>query len=955
MAHASDADIDYKIITNKSKLPYLSPDLKERKTLKIRLENGLEAYLISAPNADQSGAMLSVKTGSWEDPANYPGLAHFVEHMLFMGTLKYPKESEYQKFITNHGGMANAFTSSNTTNFVFTVSNNVFQEALGRFSSFFKEPLFNPSGISRERQAVDQEYAKNLEQDNIRQLFVLKELADPRHPFSGFNMGNNQTLKSATRNDLEEWFQKHYSANLMKLVVFSPLPIDQIIELVVNDFAGITDKKRHSYVVDFPVFKNELEKKYVYIEPIKDTNTLTLIWELPAKFAHMQTTQPEQILAYILGYEGGKSLLAQLKREKLVNSLSSGGTKLGDDLMMFFIDIELTPDGLRDVDQVISRCFQAINNLQIKGIPPYLFEDIQKMATIQYQYQSKENLFEMLMRHASQIQDEDLSTYPEQTEVVQQFNPNDIQEFLKHLTPQNAQYLVMAPSKLTNIKPNLKEKWLNVDYSFKPISKDSLDKWKHAAPHDEIDLPLPNIFIPDNLKLVNENFTHLDRLVPEPITLINDEKCCVYFAQDDKFGVPKISWSFNILTPNISMNDPEKIALSEIYIKSITNLLDNISYPAKMAGLEYTITGQRNGLRINLDGYSQNVPSLLKEIFRTIKSYQPILADFQILKDSQMRKYHNFALEKPLDQSMEVLNSVIHKEFVTEKEKAAALRTVNFKRYTEYASKIFEKSYIQALLYGNLDEQQARIVVNDLKDTFGQGIYEKENWLPRDVIVLPQNEGPYYLESYTKAKGNAVLLAIENATFSHKERAAQQILMQALKEPFFSTLRTKQQTGYLVATSPEEIEKKLFNIFAVQSSTHDVRDLLSRFEQFIEGYVQEMGKTEALESQFKTIQEAMIAKYNQPAENILAMGGLLQTLAFDYDGDFDWLHMRLEAFRKLSYEDFLSLSKKSIGRENRRRLGILMKGEIPKENNFSYKRARTWNSIRKISAYEPRK
>ena len=178
--------------------------------------------------------------------------------------------------------------------------------------------------------------------------------------------------------------------------------------------------------------------------------------------------------------------------------------------------------------------------------------------------------------------------------------------------------------------------------------------------------------------------------------------------------------------------------------------------------------------------------------------------------------------------------------------------------------------------------------------------------------------------------------------------------MQAIKEPFFAALRTKQQTGYLVHSFSEEVERKLFNIFAVQSNTHDVRDLLSRFEQFIEGYIQEIGKTELLEHQFENIRDTLLIKYSEPAKNISKMGDLLDTLAFDYDGDFDWINKRISAFRDLTYEEFVTTAKNFVGRNNKRRLAILLKGEIPEENDFSYTRARTWNMIRKLSEYEYR-
>lgn len=55
---------------------------------------------------------MSVRVGHFSDPWEVPGLAHFCEHMLFLGTEKYPDENSYNSFLSQHGGGSNAFTST---------------------------------------------------------------------------------------------------------------------------------------------------------------------------------------------------------------------------------------------------------------------------------------------------------------------------------------------------------------------------------------------------------------------------------------------------------------------------------------------------------------------------------------------------------------------------------------------------------------------------------------------------------------------------------------------------------------------------------------------------------------------------------------------------------------------------------------------------------------------------
>jgi insulysin len=941
------ASAPYSSIENLATTKILTPALAKQETAKIRLSNGLEAYLISMPTANQSGAVMSVKVGSWEDPEEYPGLAHFLEHMLFLGTKKYPQESEFDRFITEHGGENNAFTENNKTSYIFTVNHTVFEEALDRFASFFKEPTFNPSGIARELNAIDQEYAKNLQNDYFRELYVYKELLNSEHPLHRFNIGNSVTLSTVARDTLEEWYKNHYSANLMQLVVYSSLPLEKLKQLVVDKFNDIQNSNKISPVFKLPALKSEESNQYVFIEPIKNTKSVSLIWELPTKFFDLKDSQPETMVCYVLGDEGENSLLAQLKRESLAENLSCGALRQGEKLQHFYVNIELTSLGLRKIETVILRCFQAIKNLKEKEFPSYLFEEIQNIAKIRYQYQSTENEFRMLMEQAKMLHGENLSTYPEQTLIPQKFSSQDIQELLKVLTPQNAHIFITAPTSETGVTVNKTEKWFGVNYTLKPIPQDSIAKWISATPHSNINLPLPNIFIPHNLSIINEmNSTYQ---LPQPKLLVDNDFARIYFAPDNYYQTPSISWTVQILTPKISMDDPAKIVFGDLLVKYLEDALINNSYPAKLAGLEYQIQRGNNGIKLELNGYSDNAPLLLKEFVSVASNLQVSVEKFPIFKDSLMREYQNFTKESPLEQCFELLKSVLYENFVTEKQKAAALRKISFETFSSSLASLWNETYVEGLFYGNISEERTKTLTEHVIQNFQKGSYPAEKQFHQKVLILSKEEGPYYLEAQTQAQGNGVILAIQDDAFSFKNRAAQQILMQAIKEPFFSELRTKQQTGYIVYSAGQEIERKLFDIFVVQSNTHNVRDLLARFEAFLEVYVREIGVSELNEEQFLNIKQSLIDQLKCPLSNMKAVGSLLASLAFDYDGDFKWIAKRIEGMQNLTFPEFIHLSQKMLGKQNKQRLGVLLKGVIT--NSLQYTKAGSLKILRNSGRY----
>ena len=71
----------------------------KRETKTFSLENGLDILLVSDPDVHRSAAALSVGVGHLHDPEEKQGLAHYLEHMLFLGTKKYPEVGSFKKFL----------------------------------------------------------------------------------------------------------------------------------------------------------------------------------------------------------------------------------------------------------------------------------------------------------------------------------------------------------------------------------------------------------------------------------------------------------------------------------------------------------------------------------------------------------------------------------------------------------------------------------------------------------------------------------------------------------------------------------------------------------------------------------------------------------------------------------------------------------------------------------------
>lgn len=249
----------------------------------LQLSNGLKVLLVSDPSTDKAAAALTVDVGHMSDPDNIPGLAHFCEHMLFLGTEKYPNENAYSTFLSENGGTSNASTYADNTKYYFDVVHNKLDGALDRFAQFFIAPLFTSSATDREINAVNSEHEKNLATDVWRIRQVNKSLADSSHPYSKFGTGNAKTLSEDpkrnginVRDELLKFHDQWYSANIMCLSVYGREPLDELEAMVIPRFSTIVNKNVESPKWPNHPFLPEHYASKLSIVPVKDSRSLTI-------------------------------------------------------------------------------------------------------------------------------------------------------------------------------------------------------------------------------------------------------------------------------------------------------------------------------------------------------------------------------------------------------------------------------------------------------------------------------------------------------------------------------------------------------------------------------------------------------------------------------------------------------------------------------------------------------
>ncbi|PAV86514.1 hypothetical protein WR25_24247 [Diploscapter pachys] len=539
----------------------------------LELSNELRVLLVSDPTTDKSAVAMDVNVGHLMDSWDLPGTAHFAEHMLFLGTAKYPEEDEYSKFIASNAGMSNAFTAPNHTNYHFDVKPDQLQGALDRFVQFFLTPQFTESATEREVCAVDSEHLKNLKNDGWRNMQVDRHMSKPGHDYGKFNTGNKKTLMEDARTKgiepreaLLEFHKQWYSSNIMCLCIVGKESLDELENLVTSLYFGSIENKsgERKQWLDHP-YQGESLGKRIEVVPVKDTRSLKLVFPMP-DLSMEYKSQPAHYFSHLIGHEAKGSLLSELKRRGWASSLFSGHDSPASGFGVFGIQIDLSPEGLEHTEEIVALIFAYIGMLRKVGVQRWIHDELQLKSAIQFRFQDKQTPLNLAQTAAEELQRTPMNDILSSRYLIEEFKPDRITELLNMLTPQNFYYCVVA-QKFAGQEGNTHEPVYSTEMNISKIEDSSIKKFQEAMEngHPSFHLPEKNTFIATKFDLKPRE----EKNSPIPELLCDTDYLRLWFLQDDEYKLPKAVTKISITTPMVA-HDPKTTLLSNLWIWCFT-------------------------------------------------------------------------------------------------------------------------------------------------------------------------------------------------------------------------------------------------------------------------------------------------------------------------------------------------------------------------------------------------
>lgn len=798
----------------------------------LRLDNGLTALLVSDPNADKAAAALDVHIGSGSDPDDWNGLAHFLEHMLFLGTEKYPRAGEYQQFIADHGGATNAYTSLAHTNYHFDIAAAHFLPALDRFAQFFIAPTFDAAFVERERQVVHSEYQARRKTEPMRMWSARRQALNPAHPAARFTTGSAETLRDraggGAREQLIDFYNRHYSANLMTLAVVGREPLIQLEHWVARLFSDIPNRAAERPRFEAPYFPPQRLPARLEMRPQKELMRLSFTFPIATVQAHYRS-KPLHFVAGIIGHEGQGSLLAHLKARGWARSLSAGAGYMDAVQGAFRVSLELTEVGARRVDDIGELLFRQIALLESAGVEQWRFDEARRLAEVDFRFAEQHPPAIRARRLAALLHDYPAAEALRGPYLMDAYRPALIRALLADLRPDNVLVQVVSKDAQTDaVTP-----FYDVEYALGPLPAATVERWTRAAESADtvaataagppLELPPPNPFIPARLTphpLPAEPHTPI---FPRRLSLpaAGAKEVDAWYLGDPDFNAPRAVFFANFDT-RLAGDSARHSALTQLFVRLVRRRLDAASYPAHLAGLNYRIYRPQRGLSIQISGYADKQPVLLAAVLEALFAPRFDADEFARAVAALRRDWRNTALDAPATQAARAVYRLLADPDWSEEERLAALDDLTVADLEAYAARLLGTAALTTLAHGDVTPARAASMNAQVAAAFAGGAAAER----ATVRLRKLPAGRAYLRSIdADHDDSALVMYFQGAEKTDAERARMRLLAQLIKAPFFFDLRTTHRVGYVVYAAPWAIMDVPGLVFSVQSPSHAPADI----------------------------------------------------------------------------------------------------------------------------------
>ena len=828
-------------------------------------KNSLQILLISSKETQKSSSSLAINAGSFYDLT--PGLAHFCEHMLFLGNKKFPSENTFSDTLSKYNGIYNAFTSNDKTVYYFESDNNGFIEIFNIFSSMFYSPLFDIKFIEKEINAVNSEHSKNINNDLWIIDFLVKREGNEKNPFWKFTCGNNDTLGRINpyilQNELFSFFNCFYLPKNMKLVLYSNLTIYEMEKMINDNFNFYKSENKNELILfkksidglKLPVYEKGQIPKIMFYKPSSEKNLISIYFIINSLF-YLYESKPQDYLFYYFQYEGPNSLIYILKEKELITEINIYVEEMFIEFSIIKISVLLTEKGIDNYEIVIKLIFDHLNLIKNNNISEDIYKEKKANSDNEFKFFQMKNLFDLVIEYSLNMFQYNEENILYGNYLHSKFDKEIIKNFLNEITIDKCVIVIASQKDLSKTKyfiKNVKKvlPFYNRTYQVSFLNYELINELKenpNIINYDKIDLKnftfslrernnfitkIQNISIPcyesNNNCIDNEYNPKLKNYAPLSLDEFNDKKGFnAFYKIDNSFKIPKQNIYISITSNTYEI----KNAMLNFMISEYYNILkDIIFFDIKGSGNEINIIKEFNKIIFKINCYSDLSEIIIQKIqqiifydkieekhFNQIKSRIPSLI---AKKQSELAFRHSIDLfHKYIIENATNIDDLINTN----------LNLITYNNFSEFYNNFKNNININLLIHGVTYKIQSKllsqILYNKMINNENKIIKEitQKNIKPKTVLNL------YFKNTYKGESNHVTSIFYQFDKNSYKQKIYMEMFKKCIGNIFFTELRTNKQLGYIIKGMSYEIYDHLYYLIIVQGEKRypdEIDDLIN--------------------------------------------------------------------------------------------------------------------------------
>jgi secreted Zn-dependent insulinase-like peptidase len=681
---------------------------------------------------------------------------------------------------------------------------------------------------------------------------------NPEHPFSQFSVGSLETLAdrpgATVRDDMLAFYDRHYSANVMRLVVLGSQSLDELEAVVRPLFSQVPNRHYQREVIDAPLFQPDDLPLYVQLQPLATQRQLSISFPIP-DYRDQYRAKPGLYLGNLVGHEGAGSLLSQLKAEGLAEALSAGEGLGWNGGALFSVSVSLTEKGAQQPERVLQLLFAYTEMLRREGPQAWLYEEQARLAELSFRFREQASPMGYVSALASGMQHyvpEDILRGPY---MMDHYEEAVLAKLLQQIRPDNA--LVMFSDQ--SVSGAQESRFYEVPYSREPLDVTSVASQGGDAGLAAMHLPTANEFIAEDVSLV----ALPDPTPAVPEVLLESGRQTIWFMPDDEFRVPRGVTYINFRSPTVGESALQS-ARAALYTALLTDHVNEFAYPAHLAGMSFSFRTHAQGITLRLGGYTDKQSLLLQRLLDVIEATRFRPARFEDIRSDMIRKLENSVAKRPSSQVVDDLNEALQYGAWSEQALISALEKTDLAALEEYIGEFWQGATAEALVYGNYPAGRVDELAQVLDSVLAEG---SAPGLPA-VRVLKLAAGESLQYPVDVPHDDAVVAwYLQGAGDRWQDRAVAALTAQIMSSGFFQQLRTEQQLGYVVGAYSYPRWDVPGVLMLVQSPVADAATVADAMQDFLQGVVASLD-----EAQFERHKVSLISEILRPDKNLAERG-----------------------------------------------------------------------------------